>query len=77
VFTLGNIAVPLTANFVGEFITFAGAFQRNPVLTIFGALGIILSAGYGIWLYNRVCFGSFSQYLNSTGDITRREFMLL
>jgi len=76
-FTLGNIAVPLTSNFVGEFMTFAGAFQQNPILTIFGALGMILSAGYAIWLYNRVAFGSYSVYLKSAGDLNRREFMLL
>jgi NADH-ubiquinone oxidoreductase chain 4 len=77
IFTLANIAVPLTANFVGEFMTFAGAFQRNPVLTVFGALGMILSAGYAIWLYNRVAFGAQSVYVKPTGDLTRREFMLL
>jgi len=76
-FTLGNIAVPLTANFIGEFITFSGAFQKNIILTIFGALGIILSAGYSIWLFNRVIFGAESIYLKSTGDINRREFIIL
>jgi len=76
-FTLGNIAVPLTANFIGEFITFSGAFQKNPILTILGALGIILSAGYSIWLFNRVIFGTESIYLKSTGDINRREFIIL
>lgn len=76
-FTLANIAVPLSANFIGEFMTFAGAFQRNPVLTILGALGMILSAGYGIWLFNRISFGSESLYLTRAGDLNRREFMML
>jgi len=76
-FTLGNIATPLSANFVGEFMTFAGAYQQNPVLTVFGALGMILSAAYGIWLYNRAAFGAQSRYLVPQGDINRREFMTL
>jgi NADH-ubiquinone oxidoreductase chain 4 len=76
-FTLANMATPLTANFVGEFITFAGAFQRNPILTVFGALGIILSASYSIWLFNRVSFGSESLYLKTTGDMNRREFFII
>jgi NADH-ubiquinone oxidoreductase chain 4 len=76
-FTLGNIAVPLSANFVGEFMTFAGAFQQNPILTVLGGLGMILSAGYGIWLYNRVSFGAYSKYIIPLGDINRREFMIL
>src|SRR6478735_461083 len=76
-FTLGNIAVPLSANFVGEFMTFTGAFQQNPVLTVLGGLGMILSAAYGIWLYNRTAFGAQSRYLAPMGDINRREFMTL
>ncbi len=76
-FTLGNIATPLSANFVGEFMTFAGAYQQNPVLTVLGGLGMILSAGYGIWLYNRTAFGAQSRYLVPLGDINRREFMTL
>ncbi|CAO3668050.1 unnamed protein product [Rhizopus microsporus] len=76
-FTLGNIAVPLSANFVGEFMTFTGAFQQNPVLTVLGGLGMILSAAYGIWLYNRTAFGAQSRYLVPMGDINRREFMTL
>jgi NADH-ubiquinone oxidoreductase chain 4 len=76
-FTLGNIAVPLSANFVGEFMTLVGAYQQNPVLTVFGALGMILSAAYGIWLYNRTAFGAQSRYLAPLGDINRREFMTL
>ncbi|KAI9309811.1 NADH dehydrogenase subunit 4 [Dichotomocladium elegans] len=76
-FTLGNIAVPLSANFVGEFMTFTGAYQQNPVLTVLGALAMILSAGYGIWLYNRTAFGAQSRYLVPLGDMNRREFMTL
>ncbi|KAG2195738.1 hypothetical protein INT47_004842 [Mucor saturninus] len=76
-FTLGNIAVPLSANFVGEFMTFTGAYQQNPVLTVLGGLGMILSAAYGIWLYNRTAFGAQSRYLAPLGDINRREFMTL
>src|SRR4051812_13944563 len=77
VFTLANIATPLSANFVGEFMTFTGGFQQNPVLTILGALSIVLSAAYSIWLFNRVSFGASSVYLTPVGDINRREFMLL
>ncbi|KAI3663085.1 hypothetical protein L6452_46452 [Arctium lappa] len=55
----------------------AGAFQRNPVFAVLGSTGIVLSAAYSIWLYNRIAFGAWSKYLNYTTDITRREFMLL
>jgi NADH-ubiquinone oxidoreductase chain 4 len=77
VFTLANMATPLTINFIGEFLSFTGAFMRNPVFTCLCALSIILSAAYSIWIFNRVCFGSFSIYLKPISDLTRREFMLL
>lgn len=77
VFTIFNAAVPLSANWAGEFLCLAGAFQRNPVFAVLGSTGIVLSAAYSIWLYNRIAFGSWSKYLNYTIDLTRREFMLL
>ena len=77
VFTIFNAAVPLSANWIGEFLCLAGAFQRNPVFAVLGSTGIVLSAAYSIWLYNRIAFGSWSKYLNYTTDLTRREFMLL
>ncbi|SAM86562.1 NADH-ubiquinone oxidoreductase chain 4 (mitochondrion) [Ustilago bromivora] len=77
VFTIFNAAVPLSANWAGEFLCLAGAFQRNPVFAVLGSTGIVLSAAYSIWLYNRIAFGSWSKYLNYTTDLTRREFLLL
>ena len=79
VFTIFNAAVPLSANWAGEFLSLAGSFQRNPVLTLLGSTGIVLSAAYSIWLYNRVAFGQFSPYLRTIqpSDLTRRELMLL
>jgi NADH-ubiquinone oxidoreductase chain 4 len=72
------MATPPSVNFVGEFLSFIGAFQRNPVLTALAAFfSVILTAAYSIWLFNRVCFGSFSPYLLRASDLTRREFFLL
>ncbi|RUS23433.1 NADH dehydrogenase subunit 4, partial [Endogone sp. FLAS-F59071] len=77
VFILANMATPLTANFMGETLTFMGAFKTNPVLTALGATSIVLSAAYSIWFFNRVSFGAQSIYIKPTGDLNRREFMLL
>ena len=70
IFTLANIATPLSANFVGEFLTLTGSFQQNPVLTALGASSIVLSAAYSIWLFNRLSFGAQSVYLKPVGDIS-------
>jgi NADH-ubiquinone oxidoreductase chain 4 len=81
-FTLANIAVPLSCNFVGEFLCLAATYYINTFITILASLGIVLSACYGLFLFNRVCFGSMSKYLthsnqNSNRDINRREFFIL
>jgi NADH-ubiquinone oxidoreductase chain 4 len=75
--TAFNMAVPLSLNWIGEFMSLAGIFQRSPVIGLLGASSIILSAAYSIYLFNRISFGAYSRYLSYTTDISRREFMLL
>ncbi len=75
--TLANIGTPFSGNFIGEFMSFAGAFQQNPIMGILGATGMFLSAAYSIWLFNRISFGSASRYISTMPDITRREFLVL
>jgi NADH-ubiquinone oxidoreductase chain 4 len=80
VFTLANIAVPLSCNFVGEFISLVAVYQVNTVICVLACAGVILSAAYALFLYNRVCFGSVSKYVEGTlenRDVTRREFFVL
>jgi NADH-quinone oxidoreductase subunit M len=75
---MGNIGLPGTSNFVGEILSIVGAFEDNMIVSIFAALGIILSACYSLFLYNRVCFGGLSSYfLVSPRDLTRREYYIL
>jgi NADH-ubiquinone oxidoreductase chain 4 len=75
--TLANIATPFSGNFIGEFMSFAGAFQQNPIMAILGATGIFLGTGYSIWLFNRMSFGAASRYMSTMPDINRREFFVL
>lgn len=75
--TIANMGIPLSLNWVGEFIGLAGTFQRSPVIGVLGATGIVLSACYSIFLFNRVAFGRYSQYLPKLNDVSRREFVLL
>lgn len=76
-FTLCNCGVPLSANFVGEFLSLMGSFIMNPYATALACISIVLSAGYSIWLWSRICSGYFSPYLAVTGDLSRREFLIL
>ena len=54
-----------------------GIFSQNIIIGLLASSGIVLSAGYSIWLYNRISFGASSKYLKYTTDINRREFMIL
>ncbi len=57
-FTLGNIGFPGTSNFIGETLILVGIFEKNILIALFAGFGIILSAVYSLWLYNRVFFGT-------------------
>lgn len=74
-FTMANISLPGTSSFVGEFLVLVGAFQSNTTAAFLATTGIILGAGYSLWLYNRVAFGNLKvEYIHEFSDVTRREF---
>ena len=77
IFTLCNTGIPLSLNFLGEQMSLIGIWDRSPLVAIIGATGIVFSAAYSIFLYNRLSYGSYSPYLKPLKDINRREFMLL
>jgi NADH-quinone oxidoreductase subunit M len=73
-FTMGNVGLPGTSGFVGEFLTLMGAFQVNTWVTAVAATGVIFSAGYALWLYRRVVFGDLiKESLKAIQDMTARE----
>jgi proton-translocating NADH-quinone oxidoreductase chain M len=57
-FTLGNIGFPGTSNFIGEILILVGIFEKNILIAVFAGFGVILSAVYSMWLYNRLFFGT-------------------
>lgn len=79
ILSLGNSGTPLTLNFLGEFMSLYGAFERMPILGILASTSIVLSAAYTMFMYNRIAFGgSYSVYfVENIGDVTRREFIML
>jgi NADH-ubiquinone oxidoreductase chain 4 len=48
IFILFNTAIPLSSNYLGEFLSLTGVFQQSPFIAILGASGIVLSATYSI-----------------------------
>lgn len=77
IFTLCNTGIPLSLNFLGEQLALIGIWEKSPLAAILGSTGIVFSACYSIYLYNRLSYGSYSPNLKPLKDISRREFMLL
>jgi NADH-ubiquinone oxidoreductase chain 4 len=77
IMTCANMGTPMTMNWVGEFMALAGTYQSSVVAGILASTGIVLSACYSIWLWGRLNAGSYSPYLSSTVDLTRREWAVL
>ena len=54
---LASLGLPGLSGFVSEVLVFMGAFQAFPWLTVLAVLGIILAAGYILWMMERTFFG--------------------
>ncbi|MGX1339235.1 NADH-quinone oxidoreductase subunit M [Bradyrhizobium japonicum] len=78
VFTMANVGLPGTSGFVGEFMTLLGTFKVSIPTAFFATFGVILSAGYALWLYRKVVFGALVKpSLASMKDLTFRECVTL
>ena len=77
IFTLANTGIPLSLNFLGEQLALYGIWNKSPIIAFLGASGIVFSACYSIYLYNRLSYGLYSPHLKPVQDITRLEFNLL
>ncbi len=75
---LSSIGLPLTNGFVGEFLILLGLFKVNATYAILAATGIILSACYMLWMYQRVIFGKLTNPKNEKLlDLSLREKVIL
>jgi len=76
---LGNAGTPLSLNFIGEFMSLYGTFERSPLLGAFASSSIVFSAAYTIYMFNRIAFaGSFSKFFKfNIPDLNKREFIML
>ncbi|WFU20802.1 NADH-quinone oxidoreductase subunit M [Bradyrhizobium sp. CB1717] len=78
IFTMANVGLPGTSGFVGEFMTLLGTFKVSIPTAFFATFGVILSAGYALWLYRKVVFGALVKpSLMSMKDLTLRECVTL
>ncbi len=66
VIVLASVGLPLLNGFIGEFLVLSGAYQDKPVYGILGATGIIWSAIYLLWMYQRVFYGKVIHSVNNS-----------
>lgn len=71
-----NLGLPGLSGFAGEFFTFVGSFPVFTTLVIVGALGLILTAGYHLWMMQRVLLGEPKGNLGAVSDISGRELVV-
>jgi NADH-quinone oxidoreductase subunit M len=75
---LSSVALPGMNGFIGEFLILLGAFRANPVLAAFATTGVILSAVYMLWMFQRVNYGSVTNEKNRRlPDLSAREWALM
>ena len=76
--TLSSLGLPMLNGFVGEFLIILGAFNRRAAYGAFAAVGVVLSAVYLLWMYQRVFFGEVTNDQNrKLWDCNGREKLLL
>src|SRR5436309_9930060 len=75
---LSSVGLPLLNGFIGEFLVLSGAFRASASYGILGATGVIWSACYLLWMYQRVFFGKVTHAVNQElPDLDLRERITL
>ncbi len=78
IITLSSIGLPGMNGFIGEFLIMLGGFKWDPRFVVVAALGVILSAVYMLWLFQRVFYGKVTNDHNKgLPDLSLREWVIL
>jgi len=75
---LGALGLPTTSGFAAEFLVFLGSFTSTivagiQVYTILAVLGIVVTAGYILWMLQRVFYGPVLEQFNGVVDADALE----
>ncbi|MBB5685105.1 NADH-quinone oxidoreductase subunit M [Sphingobium boeckii] len=77
-FTMASIGLPGTSGFVGEFLSLMGIYEVSSWAALVCTTGIILGAGYMLYLYRRICYGDLTKDdVRAMPDMSGREMWLL
>jgi NADH-quinone oxidoreductase subunit M len=75
--TLSSIGLPGMNGFIGEFLILLGAFKWDARMAAFAATGVILSAVYMLWMFQRVNYGPVTPKNRELPDLTTREWWVM
>ncbi len=67
------LGLPGLSAFISEVLVLIGAWQRHPVMTVFGAGTAILTAAYLLWCFQRIYLGRLDEKYASLPDLSLRE----
>ena len=77
-FTMASVGLPGTSGFVGEFLALAGIYQMSSWVAFVAGTGVILGAGYMLYLYRRIAFGGQKNAdAAAMPDLDAREWLML
>lgn len=74
---LATLSLPGLAPFISEFLVLIGTFTRYPVLAVFAALALVLSALYILWAYQRMMTGPVTAGNDKLRDLVPRELLVV
>jgi NADH-quinone oxidoreductase subunit M len=75
IITLASIGMPALNGFIGEFLIMLGAFRWDPRYVVAAGLGVILSAVYMLWMFQRVYYGPVTDPHNAEmADLKAHEW---
>ena len=75
---MASVGMPLTINFVGEFLSLLGFYQQSHILTLLAGIAIIVGAIYMLAAYKKMFFGEITIEENrNLPDVNKRELVAL
>jgi proton-translocating NADH-quinone oxidoreductase chain M len=78
IFCVSNFSLPLTFNFIGEFLILLGLFQQNIFVGFVSTVSIFLSLLYSMLFFNKLTFGNLKlTHIQTFTDLTRQEVIIL
>jgi NADH-quinone oxidoreductase subunit M len=71
---LASVGLPTLCNFIGEYLVLQGAALTKFSWAVWAAIGVILSAAYMLWMYQRTFLGKTTPYTADFPDLNIRDW---